>query len=217
MPVLDTTVLSEIQRVTIEGAGDGGVTWPSNMWTAAEVIGYANQRQNRFLSETSLRWTRLETALTLAQTNQAAPADWVETVFVAYKSGAALYRELPKLDALELDLIVPTWPGASSASPRGYYETDGDTLTTYVVPAPTEVGSALERYYVALGVALTGAGVNLSVPDEYVPTIKYGILSDMFQKIGPAQNLVLAQMCEERWTEGIEIGKLQAPATWFVL
>ena len=218
MPVTDQTVLSEIQRVTLENTGDGGATWPSGMWTQAEVLGYFNQRQNRFLMETGLRWTRLETALTLSQTNQAAPVDWIATILIAYKSGAGLYRELPRMDAYELDLILASWPGASGVTPRGFYETDGDTLTTYVVPAPTEAASALERYYVALGTALTAGGVNLSVPDEFVPTIKYGTLAEMFLTLGSdAQNLVLVEMCEERWTEGVEIAKLQAPDTWFVL
>jgi len=215
--VTDSEILSEIQRVTVENAGDGGVLWPSGMWTQAEVLAYFNQRQNRFLMETSLRWTRAEVNLTLAQTNQAAPTDWVETVFIAYKSGAGLYRELPKMDVREFDLIQSTWPGASATTPRGYYEIDGDTLTTYVVPAPTDVGSALERYYVALGTTLALGPTTLSVPDEFAPTLKYGVLEDMFRKIGQSQNLVLADLCKERWDEGVEIGKLIAPATWFVL
>lgn len=218
MPVTDQTVLSEIQRVTLENAGDGGATWPSGMWTQAEVLNYCNQRQNRFLMETGIRVLRAETNITIAQSNQAAPTDWIATLLIAYKSGAGLYRELPRLDAYELDLEVPSWPGTSSATPRGYYETDGDTLTTYVVPIPTEAGSALERYYIALGTALTAAGVNFSVPDEFVPTIKYGILAEMFLQIASSvTNQVLVEMCEERWTEGVEVAKLQAPDTWFVL
>lgn len=217
MAITDQVILSEIQRVTIENAGDLGATWPSGMWTQAEVVGYLNQRQNRFLAATGLFWKTAETAITLAQSDQANPTDWVATVFVAYKAGSALYRELPKLDALELDLIVPTWPGASSAAPRGYYEVDGATTTTYVVPIPTEVGSALERYYVALGTALTAAGVNFSVSDEFVSTLKYGALADMFSKVGQAANPVLAAACEQRWTEGIELGLLMATEGWFAL
>lgn len=217
MAITDQTILSEIQRVTIENAGDGGATWPSGMWTQAEVLGYLNQRQNRFLAACGLFWTRTETAITLAQSDQANPAAWISTIFIAYKTGAGLYKELPKVDALELDLIVPTWPAASSATPRGYYEIDGNTTTTYVVPIPTEVGSALERYYVALGAALTAGGVNFSVSDEFVQTLKYGALADMFSKVGQANNPVLAAACEERWTEGVELGKLMATEGWFAL
>lgn len=217
MAITDQTILSEVQRVTLENAGDGGATWPSGMWTQVEVLGYLNQRQNRFLAAVGLYWTVTETAIVLAQANQPNPATWVATLFNAYKSGAGLYRELPKLDVTELDYIDRSWPGASSAAPRGYYEIDGDTLTTYVAPIPTDAGSALERYYVALGTALTAASVDFSVSDEFVPTIKYGALADMLSKVGPAANPELAQACEERWTEGIELGKLMAQEGWFLL
>lgn len=215
MSVSDQTILSQLQRVTLEGVGDGGATWPSGMWTQAEVLGYLNQRQDRFLAATGLLWTVLESAITLNQAAQANPADWIATVFMAYKSGAGLYRELPRLDALELDYALPTWPGASSAAPRGYYEVDGSTLTTYVVPIPTDAGSALERYYVAMGTALTAGGVNFSVPDEFVPTLKYGALADLFSKVGQAANPVLAQASEARWQEGVELGALMATEGWF--
>lgn len=217
MAVTDQTILSQIQRVTLEGVGDAGVTWPSGMWTQAEVLGYLNQRQNRFLAATGLVWKTAESAIAVGQTNQDAPTDWIATLFVAYKSAAGFYTELPKLDVLELDLALPTWPGATSATPRGYYEIDGNTLTTYVVPAPTAVGSALERYYVALGTTLTAAGVNFAVPDEFVATIKYGCLAEMFGKVGQAGNPVLAQVCEERWQEGVELGALMATEGWLTL
>lgn len=217
MSVTDQTLLSEIQRVTLEHAGDAGATWPSGMWTQVEVLGYLNQRQNRWLAATGLLWTHAETAITINQADQAPPSDWIATIFIAYKTPAGLYRELPKLDALELDYALPTWPGASSATPRGYTEADGATLTTLIAPIPTAAGSALERYYVALGAALTAAGVTFSVPDEFVPTIKYGCLADMFAKVGQANNPVLVEACEARWQEGIELGTLMATEGWFAL
>lgn len=215
MSVTDQTILAQIQRVTLEGTGDLGATWPSGMWTLAEVLSYLNQRQNRFLAATGLLWTHAATVITTGQAEQAAPTDWIATILIAYKSSAGLYRELPRMDAQELDYALATWPGATSATPRGYTETDGATLTTYVVPIPTDVGSALERYYVAMGTALTQAGVAFSVPDEFVATIKYGALADMFSKVGQANNPGLAQACEARWDEGVELGTLMATEGWF--
>lgn len=217
MSVTDQTILEQIQRMSLEGSGDLGATWPSGMWTLTEVLGYLNQRQNRFLAATGLMWTVLETAITTGQSNQPNPTDWIATIFLAYKTSAGLYRELPRLDALELDLSLPTWPGASSATPKGFYEVDGTTTTAYVVPIPTDVGSALERYYVAMGTTLTQAGVNFSVPDEFVPTIKYGALAEMFSKVGQAFNGELAAACEARWQEGVELGALMATEGWFAL
>lgn len=217
MSVTDQVILEQIQRVTLEGLGDLGATWPSGMWTLAEVLGYLNQRQDRFLAATGLLWTTAETAITTGQANQDNPTDWIVTLLVAYKAASGLYKELPRLDGLELDLVVPTWPGTSSVTPRGYYEVDGNTTTLYVVPIPTDVGSALERYYVAMGTTLTQAGVAFSVPDEFVPTIKYGALADMFSKVGQAFNGALAKACEDRWQEGIELGMVMATEGWFAL
>lgn len=217
MAITDQTVLSEIQRLLLEGVGDSGATWPSGQWTQAEVLWHLNRRQDRLLAETGITWTRLETNITVNQANQAAPADWAVTLFIALKTSAGVYQELPKMDALELDLISSTWPGASSASPRGWYEVDGDTLTTYVAPIPTDAGSALERYYVALGATLTAGGVAFTVPDELVPAVKWGTLADLLSKVGPTQNLTLAAACEGRWDEGFAMATLIAQEGWFAL
>lgn len=215
MAVTDAQVLAEIQRVTLEGTGAAVLTWPSGMWSAQEVLDYLNQRQNRFLAACGLFWTVLETPIVTGQTTQPNPADWLATLFVAIKSSAGVYRELPKLDAFELDLMQPTWPADTTSYPRGYYETDGDTLTLYVAPTPTDVGSALERYYLAKGPTFTGLGVNCVVSDEFVPTLKYGVLADMFGKVGPAQTLSLAAVCEARWQEGLELAALMTQEGWF--
>jgi hypothetical protein len=217
MAITDQTILSEIQRVTLENAGDGGATWPSGMWTQAEVVGYLNQRQNRFLAAAGLQWKVGEVAVTTGQANQPNPTDWIATVFLAFKSSAGLYRELPKLSQQELDYLTPSWPGSSNATPQGYYEQEGDTNQTFVAPTPTDVGSAIERFYVFLGTALTAGGVNFTVVDEFVPTIKYGVLADMFSKVGPAANPVMAAACEARWDEGVQLGLVMSNEGWFAL
>lgn len=217
MSVTDQTILSEMQRITLEGSGDGGATWPSGMWNSTEVIGYLNQRQNRFLAATGLFWTVREDAVVVAQAAQPHPTNWAATVFVAYRRCNGPYVELPKMDQFELDLALVTWPGSFAFTPRGYYEADNATRTLYLAPTPTDEGAVLERYYVALGTTVSASGVIFSVSDEFVPTLKYGALAEMFGKVGPAQNLVLAQAAEERWEEGVELGKLMAQEGWFTL
>ena len=219
MAITDQTILSEIQRVTVENTGDLGATWPSGMWTQAEVLDALNGRQERLIAETRLFWAVREDAITINQRDQAIPAAarWAATVLVAFKTAAGLYRELLKLSALEIDYATPAWPSQTGASPRGYYELEGNTLTTYVIPTPTEAGSILERYFVQLGTTLDATGIAFAVSDEFVPTVKYGTLADLFSKIGPAQNPTLAAICEERWQEGLEMGKLIAQEGWFAL
>lgn len=218
MAVSSQVVLAEMQRVTLEGAGDLGASWPSGMWTLAEVLGYLNQRQNRWLAATGLLWTQTVLAVTPNVSRQDAPTDWAATVFLAYCNANGCYRELQKVDTLELDLGRVTWPNTSSDRPVGYYETDGETRSAYIVPIPSAFITNLEWYYVALGTPLTQTpAVNLVVPEEFVPTIKYGALAEMFSKVGPAANPVLAQACEQRWQEGVEMGTLMAQEGWFCL
>jgi hypothetical protein len=217
MAVTDQDILNEIQRVTLEGVGDNGVTWPSGMWSAAEVLGYLNQRQNRWLAATGLCWTVRETVITANVRNQAMPTDWIATVFNAWKTSAGVYNELPKFDALGFDYSLATWPTDTAATPKGYLEADGDTLTTQIVPIPTDVGAAIERYYVALGTTLDASGVDFSIPDEFVPGLKYGVLADMFNKVGQAANSALVEACEARWEEGVQLGMLMATEGWLAL
>lgn len=217
MAVTDQTVLAQLQRVTLEGPGDLGATWPSGMWTLAEVLGYLNQRQDRWLAATALLWTQTTTAVVANQAQQDAPTDWAATVFLAFCNLAGCFRELPQVDTLELDLAHVGWPLTSSDHPYGYYAIDGVTRSVYLAPIPSAFVIQLEWYYVALGTTLTQAGVALSVPDEFVATIKYGALAEMFSKVGPAANPTLAQACEERWTEGVELGMLMATEGWFAL
>jgi hypothetical protein len=215
MPVLDQTLLSEIQRVTLEHHGDGGSSWPTGMWIRDEILDYLNDRQREFLALTGLVWS-IATPATVAANAQPNPTDWIATTFLTYRSPTGVYRELPKMDAYELDLIAPNWPGATTTQqPRGFYEIDGDSTTTYLVPAPIAVGATLEWFYNALGTTLSGNGVTFTVPDDFVPTIKYGVLADMFGKVGPVYNGVLQQASEARWQEGLELGQLMAQEGWF--
>jgi hypothetical protein len=39
----------------------------------------------------------------------------------------------------------------------------------------------------------------------------------MFGKVGEGQTLVIAALCEARWQEGLELGKLMAGEGWFAL
>lgn len=214
MPVLDQTILSQLQRVTLEHDGDGGSSWPTGMWTRDEILTYLNDRQNRLLLALGLVWTVEEPAIVGGVPAQPNPATWMATRFLAYHAPAGTYRELPRMDTLELDLVLPSWPLSSSLNPRGFYEIDGDTTNTYVIPAPLAVGASLEWYFLALGTTLTGAGVAFTVPDDFTPTIKYGVLADMFGKVGPTANPILATAAAERWEEGVELGKVMALDGW---
>jgi hypothetical protein len=70
------------------------------------------------------------------------------------------------------------------------------------MPAPTVAGE-LTILCVALAGILDGLGEIWTVPYEFVPAIKYGIMADMLNKVGRALWSTKARYCELRYQEGV--------------
>jgi hypothetical protein len=113
--------------------------------------------------------------------------------------------ELPRVDHHELDLALSTWPNGTAEQPAVYADTDTASLTIHVAPIPTN-GGEFEIFYVPSAPDLPGDGTGtFMVPEEFVPFIKYGIMADMYGKNGRAHNPELAQYCEARFAEGVQL------------
>jgi hypothetical protein len=203
-PVADSAVLEEIQYHMLE-APDLGVTWADDMWTATEVIQYANLRQERFLKEAPVLLGRAE-IVNSAALAQPLPEDWMITYRLIWKDDNGDRIILPRVDHHELDAALSTWPTGTAAQPQVYADTDMSTLSIHVAPIPTN-GGEFEILYVPSAPTLDGLGVDsiFMVPEEFVPYIKYGIMADMYSKNGRAHNPALAAYCEGRFQEGIQM------------
>jgi hypothetical protein len=88
-----------------------------------------------------------------------------------------------------------------------YTESEIPTLQIQVMPAPSDAG-ILWALFVALSTTLTGLGVNLTVPDEFAPAVKYGTLADMLNKVGRALDRGRAAAAEQRYQEGVAAARL---------
>lgn len=199
----DQELLDELQRTVIEPP-DLGVTWPSGLWTTAEIIGYANQRQDRMLKETLVATSWLATALTPMQSQQDIPDGWLATrnAFLVY-DGATV--PLSPVSRREADLILPDW-GSTLDRPQWYIEEEWATRQLSLVPPPM-LGGVLHLYAAQVGFTLDGSGITLTIPDEFAPYLYYGVLADMFGKQGRAFDLPRAQYCEARYQEGVQLGQ----------
>ena len=198
--ILDNALLEEIQYHMLEDP-DLGVTWASAMWTKAEVLGYLQQRQQRFLKEAPIMLGRAE-IVDSAVISQPLPEDWMITYRLVWKDADGTWTELPRVDHREMDLAYATWPSITAAKPRVFADTDSATLTIDVVPVATNTGE-YEITYVPIAYSLSGLGDPLQVPAEFVSTIKYGIMADMFGKKGRAHDAARAEYCEARFAEGV--------------
>jgi hypothetical protein len=204
MSTTDQQVFSEIQYQLIEPTIDGGATWTSSLWTAQEILDIANQRQYRFMKDTMLMLAYARIDVTAGDTTHALPEDWIVTARADWTDATTLATiELPRSSTFEIDHSYATWETQSVARPLLYADSESSTLVFRTMPPSVGAGQVL-LLYVGLTAVLTGSGEVLTVPDEFVPAIKYGILADMLRKVGRAHDTDRADYCEARYQEGVE-------------
>ncbi len=94
MSVTDLDQLTEIQLVLQEDA-----TFSNGLWTLAEVVAYANQRQYRFLVETQILGSIATIGWIPGQAQMPLPTDWITTLAAAgHDFPSGLWTPLPASD-----------------------------------------------------------------------------------------------------------------------
>lgn len=198
----DTALLIDLQRMVIEPDLDG-TTWASGLWTFAEILGYCEQRQQQLIRETSLVGGWLQQGVLPNQEQQPVDATAMQRVWYAvYENAAGRCFPLNPSSRAAADLAIPKWRGGlDTPLVFGWAETETNTLT--LMPAPLQ-GGTLHLYGAVLAETLTGLGVELTIPDEWIPTLHFGVLANMLGKQGRAYDPPRAAYCEGRWQEGLQ-------------
>jgi hypothetical protein len=206
--VLDTEILSLLQLATLE-PDTGGATWASTMWDQADVLSYLNNTIQDFLHRTGIVSA---ISFITGVPNQGAydlPQDLIDLRRIAWRAGASGtgYEELTLLDTFQLDMNNDDWPADQEQVPTGYLLNLLPSLTVRVTPTPNDIGEA-EITTTTLGATATGAGVALTIPDDFTPYIFFGVLAQMFGKTGEASDPQRATYCQQRYDEGVELARL---------
>src|SRR3990167_1332656 len=202
----DQALLSEIQYALLEPP-DGGQSWPSEVWTRAEVLGNLNNTLWGWLRDTHALITRVEQAELAASLGVVTlPADWIATAGYVWRTAGGVRTPLGPVDRFEGDLALPTWE-AAAGTPLGYDEFEADTLTLQLIPRPDANGT-LELLYVARPTAVTGAGATLAVPEEFLSGIKYGTVAMLLRKVGRLVDPERAAYAEARYDLTVELTKI---------
>lgn len=199
----DQAVMQQIQNVMIEPP-DGGATWPSGLWGQAEVVSYLNQRQNKFLKDTHFQFGIADIPATSGVQIYDLPDDWINSIRVLWIDGAGNVKELTRSDTWEADHGMVNWSD-TPGTPELFFD-GGKPITLRVMPAPDQDGT-LQIHYVPYAALLTGGGELMTLPDEFVPAVKYGALADMFTKVARAQD-PRAKYCAQRFNMGVEVARL---------
>lgn len=204
MAFTDQELMEQIQNALIEPP-DGGATWPSGLWNMEEVVSYMNQRQNKFLKDTHFQYGIANIPVEALIEEYDLPDDWINTIRVLWINTEGESVELGRSDTWEADHGIPTWSW-EAGTPLLYYD-GGIPISLILMPIPLEDGT-VQIHYVPYAVELDGAGELLTLPDEFIHTIKYGTIADMLNKVGRGGDAPRAKYCEQRFQLGLQVAKM---------
>jgi hypothetical protein len=199
-------MLNEVQGALIEPE-NSGASWASGFWTSDEVIGEMNDHQREFLLATLCLMTPATLVTIPNVLRHPLPQDWIITYDVQWHTSANVWKELPRSDSFEVDLMLTNWDYETQPQPDWSSDGDQATLTMQVMPAANDNG-VLEIIYVACSATLSNSGIAFDVPDEFTPAIKWGVISNMLSKVGRGIDPQRAAYAQQRWLEGIEAAKV---------
>lgn len=201
--VLDTEVLTNVLTSLLETPA------PSGIWTTPQIVAYMNDRQRKFIGDSGITVMVAYQAGQSGQPRYPLPDNVVDIRRIAWANvqDPAAYVELPRADAWEMDHGRTNWPSASDISPNVYMEDHLPSLTIEVNPVPTDAGD-IELTASTDGIALTGAGIPLSIPDDFTPYIAWGVRADMLAAEYEGNDPARAAHCQQRYEEGIELARI---------
>lgn len=202
MAFTESQVYNQIQYHVLEPP-DSGATWPSALWTLEEITRYMNQRQDRLLRLTHLQVGLADITVTAGDNLYDLHDDLIRVIRVLWYPASGGSYELTDGDSWEADHGIPDWT-TNDNPPKLYYVEP--TLNIRIVPLPNE-GGTLQVFYVPIGAQFDGTGEVFTVPDEFVPTVKYGVMADMLSKVGRAMD-PRAEYCRQRFALGVQVANM---------
>lgn len=206
MAVLDTEFLNDLQWLLVEPQ-DGGATWPSGLWIAAEVLASINRVQSEFLRRTEITaaWTIIP--VIAGDPIVTVPQDYILASDVIFQ-GPTTAKPLARSDEWELDRAIPTWE-QTPTEPIVYGDGIADDLLDLVIGPTPNIDGVVYLLYIACGAPIDNSGTSeFTVPDEAVVTILWGVLADLLDKVGRGEDMARAQYCHSRFEEGVLVWNL---------
>ena len=209
MSVLDTYVANDVVYRILEN-GNADAAFPSlqtTQFTSTEIVDCLNRVQQGFLLDTGCIVTRATITGEVGKPKYDLPVNSIRPRRLTWNDASdSKTRVLTQADTWELDTGAGSWPGDRDI-PITWWETTLPQQQVAVAKTPLNDGT-IGLMYVALASTLTGAGINLTVPDDFTPYILWGTLAELLSSDGPSFDPVRAQYCRQRYEEGVELCRL---------
>ncbi len=217
----DITLLNQLADRLLEPRLVPGPSVPvSTQWAASDWSNSLNDAQRDFLKVTGIVMDHLgfrgdsNSAISQTPGEEAfqLPGDTIDPVRVAWvaldtsnPAKVLSVNELPREEAWTLDHLESDWEN-NSGTPDAYDESLPAVPAIYLAHPPSDIGS-VDLLRVAVAAALSNTGVQISVPDEFVPAIIFRALSTLLRKEGEAQDFERADYCESMYQLWIQMAQ----------
>ncbi len=207
--VTDQDIIQQMQFALLESASSQSSWTGTEMFTYNDLANAVQNRLNQYHSDTGLGMVR--TLITVASPpigRQVLPQDVIDVRRVAWQGAAPenYYATLWREDERLLTAADQGW-SVNPGTPEAYSVMAPPPLTLQLAPIPIANGT-LELLAIQSSTINPASGPTvLPLPDDLTPAIKWGALSDLLGKDGPARDLPRAQYCETRYQLYVEMGR----------
>lgn len=200
-------ILDTVNNYLIESISETNLT--SDLTSLEEFFKFARARINYFQYVTSLVLTKSLLTMPSPPVNELKVEDEVIDIIRAAFLSDNLYKKLREEDEQDLAFFARTSLQTTKNQPDFYTTALGSLNQLFLYPNPANLGQ-VELIYVNGIAASTELLVTTKVPlpNNLVPYIVFGICANILRKEGTQQDLARADYFEERFREGIELGKV---------
>lgn len=176
-----------------------GVWTGTDMFTLAEVTAAIQRRRDQFLADTECTLTQQSYAVTAGSETVELTEETIAVRRAVWVTPEGHHYSLFPSDDDVATGTSPSWL-QSPGIPSSYgIATDPNTILRFY-PPPNDIGT-LELFVVTSGTPLdptanSNVGTLLGIPDDFAFGVRFGALSDLLRKDGPARDLARATFCE---------------------
>jgi hypothetical protein len=194
--VTSAQLLQAAKYLCIEPSPDNSVDFTDG-FSLTDFNNSVTQRRNQFLLETGIAISQPTAQVVASGEGRITVADdsVIDIRRAAWTDLDGNVTQLLRQDDFASFAFSPSWP-QNSGTPQSYSIYPDPLLTLQLTPPPVANGT--------LTLQTISSG---SLPDDFMPYILWGVLSDMLGSPGPMQDSLRAEYAEGRFKEGVLVGK----------
>jgi hypothetical protein len=177
-------------------------TFPSGLWTTAEVVGYMDYAVGCFINDTGVEVSDNTISSSIGVRSYDRPSDAGDIDRISFNG-----KRLRRVSSFDLMAKNPNWR-AESGTPR-FYREDGISITSFELDKkPTKVADIrIFADYLHTDTDPNSLSGTLPLADCWEPTIRWEVLSFCLQKDGESQDLPRAAWAHNKYLYGVSLAQ----------